>query len=273
MKRILTVQDLSCLGKCSLTVALPILSAMGVETSVLPTAVLSTHTAFSGPVVHDLSESHGAIVDHWQKIGAEFDGVYTGYMGSGQQVDTALMLAQRFAPGMLFVDPAMADHGKCYSGIDSRCIDKMKTLCAMADVIVPNLTEACLLTDTPYPQSYDAEAIKALLQKLTDRGCKVAMITGVCLEEGTVGVMGLDRTTGEYVFYSRQQLPESYHGTGDAFSAVCAGALLQGKTLQEAATLAAEFTAQCICATKEEKRDKRFGICFEKAIPWLIRKL
>ncbi len=273
MKRILTVQDLSCLGKCSLTVALPILSAMGVETSVLPTAVLSTHTAFSGPVVHDLSESHGAIVDHWQKIGAEFDGVYTGYMGSGQQVDTALMLAQRFAPGMLFVDPAMADHGKCYSGIDSRCIDKMKTLCAMADVIVPNLTEACLLTDTPYKETYDEDDIKALLQKLTAQGCKTAIVTGVCLEAGAVGIMGLDSATGEYVSYSRPQLPENYHGTGDAFSAVCAGALLRGKTLQEAAALAAEFTAECIRVSMEENRDKRFGICFEKAIPWLLRQL
>lgn len=273
MKRILTVQDISCVGKCSLTVALPVLSAMGVETAVLPTSVLSTHTAFPAPVVQDLTGLLVPMADHWQRIGAKFDGVYTGYLGSEQQVDAVLQMVRRFAPQMLFVDPVMGDNGRLYSGLDSAYIQKMRALCAKADVLVPNMTEACFLTDTPYREDGGEAFIGQLLEKLTAMSCGIVLITGVSFEPGKTGVMGCNGATGDRFYYGQDKLPESYHGTGDVFSSVCAGALLLEKPWQAAVKLAADFTAECIRVTMEETRDKRFGVCFEKALPGLIKGL
>lgn len=271
MKRILTVQDISCLGKCSLTVALPILSALGVETAVLPTAVLSTHTAFPNPAICDLTSQIPSIVEHWQTIGAEFDGIYSGYLGSSEQVDGVLELAQRFAPGMLFVDPVMGDNGKLYSGFDAAFVEKMKTLCAKAQVIVPNITEACLLTDTPYCSQPDEAFVEQLLAKLSSLCPGTVLLTGAAGKPGTTGAVGRE-PEGNTFSYFQEKLPQNFHGTGDAFSAVCAGMLLQGKSLAQTLPLAAEFTARCIQFTMEENRDKRYGLCFEKALPYLCEK-
>ena len=271
MKRILTVQDISCLGKCSLTVALPVLSALGVETAVLPTAVLSTHTAFPGPAICDLTLQIAPIMEHWQTIGAEFDGIYSGYLGSPEQVDAVLELDRRFTPGMLFVDPVMGDGGKLYSGFDAAFVEKMKTLCAKARVIVPNITEACLLTDTPYCEDPDEAFTERLLEKLSRLCSGTVLITGAG-KPGTTGAVGRD-PEGNTFSYFREKLPQNFHGTGDAFSAICAGMLLQGKTLPETLSVAAEFTARCIQCTMEESRDKRYGLCFEKALPSLFGDL
>lgn len=269
MKRLLTVQDLSCLGKCSLTVALPILSAMGVETAVLPTAVLSTHTAFPSPYARDMTPDILPVADHWQQIGAEFDGMYIGYLSSGRQVASVLELVKRFPVDMLLVDPVMGDNGKLYDRIDADHVQQLKALCAAADMIVPNLTEACALTDTPYRGSGDEAWLKDLLIKLTALGCGAALITGVPMADDTIGVAGYSRTSDRFFLCRQKRLPESYHGTGDAFAAVCAGAVCKGAELQTAAQLAADFTARCIRQTMEENRDKRYGLCFEKALPEL----
>lgn len=269
MKRILTVQDLSCLGKCSLTVALPVISAMGVEAAVLPTAVLSTHTAFPSPAVTDLTLPMAAICDHWQQIGATFDGICTGYLGSPEQADQVLKLTKQLDCGLLVVDPVMGDQGKLYSRITPDFSAKMRQLCSKADLVLPNLTEACFLTDTPYPETYDPDFVGMLLRKLTNLGAEIAIITGISFEEGTTGAMGYEKATGERYHYRHEKLPSSYHGTGDIFCAVCTGALVRGQTWQEALRLAADFTLRTIRLTMDADRDKRFGVCFEKALPAL----
>lgn len=265
MRRILTVQDISCLGKCSMTVALPILSAMGLETAVLPTAILSTHTAFPSPVIRDLSEQFLPTADHWASVGAEFDSIYVGYLGKPELVDRVLELADRFAPELLLVDPVMGDYGKLYSGFRMDYVDKMRQLCAAAHVILPNLTEACLLADVPYEERPD---VKSLLKKLEAVGCRCVLLTGVADTPEETGVVGL--WEGDFFRCSCPRLPYSYHGTGDIFASVCAGGMTLGAPVDRVLTLATEYTARCMEATAEQKRDSRFGVCFEKELPMLI---
>lgn len=275
MKRILTVQDISCVGKCSLTVALPVLAAMGLETAVLPTAVLSTHTGFPNPSFRDLTDGIAQISAHWQQVGVSFDGVCTGYLGSREQVAQILALAEQFCGdgSMLFVDPVMGDNGKLYAGIDAGLPENMAQLCARADVIMPNITEACFLTQTPYRETCDEAYIHTLLERLAALGCKVALITGVSFSAGTTGVAGYEKTGKTFFRYTQEKLPQSYHGTGDIFSSVCAGAMLLGRDWRDAIRLAADYTAECIRQTGLQDRDKRYGVCFEKAIGYLLKKL
>ncbi len=271
MKRILTVQDLSCVGKCSLTIALPVLSAMGVETSVMPTGVLSTHTAFAAPVVCDLTDKLGEIALHWEKQGITFDGIYSGYLATPEQADVVISLSEKF-PGSLIVDPVMGDNGKLYSRIHEDFLEKMRLLCKRADVILPNITEACYLAGVPYQEKYDRSFVELLLKKLAAMGSKCVLITGISFAEERVGIMGLNAPDGNCFFYEREKLGGSYHGTGDAFASAFAGGLIVGKPWEKAATLAADFAAICVEETIKENRDKRFGILFERALPWLVEK-
>ena len=192
MKRIVTVQDISCVGKCSLTVALPIISAMGVEAAILPTAVLSTHTMFSRFTCADLTDQIRPITEHWAEEGLDFAAIYTGYLGSFEQIDLMKEMFRRFKreDNILFVDPAMADNGKLYPAFDEAFARHMATLCAEADIIVPNTTESCFMTGTEYKSEYDEAYVKALLAKLAALGAKVCILTGVGFEEGKTGVMG-----------------------------------------------------------------------------------
>ena len=180
MKRIMTIQDISCVGKCSLTVALPIISAMGVETAVIPTAVLSAHTVFRNFTYKDMSDQIEPICDHWQAEGITFDGIYTGYLGSFEQIDMMARVFDAFktAENVILVDPVMADHGKLYPTFDEAFAAKMATLCAKADIIVPNITEACFMTGTEYREVYDETYVKELLLKLAALGAKVSILTG-----------------------------------------------------------------------------------------------
>jgi len=270
MKRLLTVQDISCVGKCSLTVALPVISAMGVEAAVLPTAVLSTHTAFPAPVFRDLTGDMLPMADHWKEMGITFDGIAVGYLGSEEQVDAVLAIQEKFE-SFLFVDPVMGDNGRLYSRIDETFAKKVAQLCAKADAVVPNLTEACYLTGTPYPEAYDKAFVRALLEKLTAMGCPLAAITGVSFTEDTVGFVGYDAKQDQFYSYAHKKLPGSYHGTGDIFTAVCAGAMVQGASWEQALKRAADFVLRCMEVTAEEDRDRRYGVCFEKALPELMR--
>ena len=273
MKRVLTVQDISCLGKCSLTIALPVLSVLGSETVILPTAVLSTHTMFKGFTCKDLSDQIEPIKQHWLKEGITFDAIYTGYLGSIAQIDQMKELFRAFRrEGMfVFVDPVMADNGRLYAAFDMAYAEKNKELCAEADIIVPNITEAALMTGMDYRETYDESYILALLSGLRELGAKLSVITGVSLEKGKIGAMGIDRETGETWCYQNRRIDASYHGTGDLFASTFVGELLRGKDWKNAMRIAADYTAHTIEVTLKNPKEPWYGVDFETTLPDLLK--
>lgn len=273
MKRIVTVQDISCLGKCSLTVALPVISAMGVEASVIPTAVLSTHTMFSRFTFRDLTDEIPAISDHWAEENFQFDAIYTGYLGSLRQLSLVEDLFSRFGRSgtLKIVDPVMADHGKLYAGFTPEFVKAMAKLCGKADIILPNMTEASFMLDVPYTETYDRAYIEEMLKKLAGLGSKCAVLTGVSFETGKVGFMGYDSRTGEFFEYYNERVPAAYHGTGDIFASVVTGGLARGLSLYKSLQIAADYTAQCIRVTLEDPRSVAYGVNFEEVIPSLVQ--
>lgn len=268
MKRVLSVQDLSCLGKCSLTVALPVLSAMGCRCSVLPTAVLSTHTGFPGPHVRPLTEDMMSTLQHWQTIGAEFDVISIGYLSDPAQAAAAEQLIDTF-PSFVILDPAMGDHGKLYSGITQEHVQAMGQLCRKARLLLPNLTEAALLTGLPYREIPDQGYLKELAEKLLSMGPEAVVITGASLSPGKTGFYLAARQENPFS-YQVPVIPKSFHGTGDLFSAVITGGLLTGLGTRDAAVLAAGFVEKCISSTREVTP---FGVDFEAQLPWLWQKM
>ncbi len=272
-KRILTIQDISCVGQCSLTVALPILSACGLETAILPSAVLSTHTAgFSGFTFRDLADDMPAILAHWKKENIQFEAVYTGYLGSLQQIDYVLDIysGTKTESARLIVDPAMADNGSLYSIFDMDYVNAMKRLCEKADYLLPNITEACFLTGMEYKTEYDRAYIDEMLGKLVALGTKNVVLTGVSYKEGTTGVVVYEN--GVYNYYEHPFLPNSCHGTGDIYASAFVGALMRGKSSFEAAKIAAEYVLECIRITAELP-NHWYGAAFEPALPKLISML
>lgn len=276
MKRILTIQDISCVGKCSLTVALPIISAFGVETSVLPTAVLSTHTAFKGFTFRDLTDDLENIASHWENQKINFDSIYTGYLGSFKQLEIVSDIFKKFKTdkNIIIVDPVMGDNGKLYPGFDQKFALSMANLCANADIIVPNLTEASFMLNQPYvANGYDENYVKSTLKKLTDLGCKKAVLTGISFEKGKLGVYGYDSESDTFFNYFREHLPESFHGTGDVFASTLCGALSIDKTLNDALKIAVDYTVQSILETIKNKDHNWYGVDFETALPYLINRI
>lgn len=272
-KKILTIQDISCVGQCSLTVALPIISACGIETCVLPSAVLSTHTAgFKGYTFRDLTEDMPAINEHWKKEGIKFSAIYTGYLGSTQQISYVedIMKDAASEDCVKIVDPAMADNGNLYPGFDAEFVEAMKGLCGKADYIVPNITEACFLTDTEYKTEYDRDYIDELLEKLATLGCKNIIFTGVSYAPDKTGVVVYE--DGKYSYYEHNKLPNSCHGTGDIYASSFVGAYVRGKSAYEAAKIAADYTVECIKATAQED-NHWYGAKFEPVIVKLIEAL
>lgn len=271
--KVLTVQDISCVGQCSLTVALPIISACGVETCVLPSAVLSTHTGgFTGYTFRDLTEDMPAIKDHWVKEGIHFDAIYTGYLGSAKQIDyVADILSDTAAANCVkIVDPAMADNGKLYPGFDAAFVESMKSLCGKADYVLPNITEACFLTGVEYKTEYDRAYIDELLEKMTALGCRNIIFTGVSYRPDKTGVVVLEN--GVYSYYEHEKLSVSCHGTGDIYASAFTGALVRGKSACDAAKIAADYTLECIKATAEEE-NHWYGAKFEPVLMKLIQSL
>ena len=267
-KRILTIQDISCVGQCSLTVALPILSACGMETAILPSAVLSTHTAgFSGFTFRDLTDDMPDIQKHWQKEGIKFECIYTGYLGSTKQVGYVKdILATMGTDGAVrVVDPAFADGGKLYPIFDGVYVEAMKTLVPAADILVPNISEACFLTDVEYKEKYDAEYIESLCKKLCEMGCKTVVLTGVSYPDSTTGVAVYEN--GVLNYYEHVKKERSCHGTGDVYASAFTGALMNGKSVYDAAKIAADYTLICMEKTTPEHW---YGVQFECAIPELI---
>lgn len=273
MKRILTVQDISCLGKCSITIALPVISALGVECVILPTAVLSNHTLFKAFTVKDLSDQIVPITSQWQSEGVEFDAIYTGYLGTEEQIDMMKDLFKTFGSGddkLIFVDPVMADNGKLYPAFDMDYARKNTELCSCADIIVPNITEACIMTGMEYREEYDEAYVKELLSRVVNLGARISVLTGVSLSEGKTGVMGYDREKDEYCVYQNDKVDATFHGTGDLFSSTMIGEIMHGKDWKDAARIAADYTAHTIAVTMNDPKKPWYGVNFEETIPYLV---
>lgn len=277
LKRVAAIHDISGFGKCSLTVALPILSAAGIETSALPTAVLSTHTGgITGYTYLDTTSEMRPFMNHWKSLDIHFDAIYSGFLGSFEQLDIVGEFFDAFrAKGTLvLVDPVMADNGELYKIFTPAFVQGMKQLCKKADIIVPNLTEAALLLGEEYnPGPYTKEYIAATLKKLSAIGPRQVVLTGVFFDEKDLGAATYDAATGKTDFESVPKIPGYYHGTGDVFASALLGALLNGFSLNEAAGIAVRFTAGSIRRTYEEKTDIRFGVDFEHGFPELLKEL
>ena len=275
MKRIVTVQDISAVGKCSLTVALPIISACGVECAVMPTAVLSTHTQFTGFTFHDLTDEIAPITEHWKKEGLTFDAIYTGYLGSFRQIELVEEMFEKLGDEntLLVVDPAMADHGKLYYGFTEEFAARMAKLCGKADLILPNLTEACFMLGRPYDENYTQEDIRGMLKELCALGAKRAALTGVSYEKGKVGFEMYDAATDTFSSYFGEHLPVAFHGTGDIFASACVGAIARGKSIEEALKVAVDYTYMCVRVTMDDPDHRVYGVNFEEAIPYLVDRL
>lgn len=272
-KRILSIQDVSCVGQCSLTVALPILSAAGIETAILPGAILSNHTGgFKGWTFTDLTEDMPAILDRWERENITFDAVYTGYLGSARQIEYVQNIAKSrlVKGGKLIADPAMADNGRLYAGFDAAFVEEMKKLCFSADIILPNITEAALLTGSEYRETYDISYTDGLTEKLLKSGAKTIVFTGISYRPETTGVLVVE--DGKQSYYEHRRITGGFHGTGDVYASAFVGALENGFTALEAAKKAADFTLECIENTLDDK-SHWYGVKFETAIPSLIKAL
>ncbi len=274
MKRIVTIQDISCFGKCSLTVALPVISAMGIETAVIPTAVLSTHTGegFSGYTFRDLTSDIPGIAKHWKSIGVSFDSVYTGYLGSPEQVKIVSDLIGDFgSDGNVVIDPVMGDRGKLYAGFTGSFVEAMRTLCTRADYIIPNLTEASLLLGTPYKEVCTESEVKDILLRLADSGCRTPVLTGVNYDGKHQGAVAYDSEKGRFSSSFRRHIDRQVHGTGDIFASVFTGMVTLGKSLDEAVDTAVGFTSDCIEATIPHMDKYWYGSCFELCLDKLTK--
>ena len=276
-KRVAAIHDLSGFGKCSLTVALPILSAAGIETSALPTAILSTHTGgISGYTYHDLTEDMRPVMKHWKSLDIKFDAIYTGFLGSFEQLDIVKEFFDAFRQedNLILVDPVMGDNGELYTVFTREFAAGMRMLCQKADIIVPNLTEAALLLDEPFhPGPYTHAYIESLLRKLGALGPQKVVLTGVYFKEDELGAATYDRTTDTIDYVFTQKIPGYYHGTGDVFASALLSALLNDFSLIDAAAIAVHFTTDSFRRTYKAKTDYRFGVNFEQSFPDFLKEL
>lgn len=271
-KRILTIQDLSCMGQCSLSVALPILSACGHEAVILPSAVLSAHTEFEGFHCTDLTSNIPNITRHWDNQGIKFDAIYTGYLGSMEELNYVadIFATMRKAGAPAICDPAMGDNGELYTTFDMEYARAMAKLCAKADITLPNITEACFMTGLEYKETYDEAYIRTLLSALADIGISTVILTGVSYEEGTTGIVISDN--GKYSYYAHEKYGKRLPGTGDVFASVFVGAYMRGHSLYDAAKIAGDYVLKCIKLTSEDS-DHWYGVKFEPLLGELIAAL
>ena len=274
-KKVLTMQDISCLGQCSLTVALPIISACGVETCVLPSAVLSTHTGgFTGYTFRDLTEDIPKIMKHWESEGISFDAFYTGYLGSVLQIDYVKSIKKKLLTpdAKLIVDPAMADNGKLYVGFNMEFVDNMRSLCAQADIALPNITEAALLTKNEYIEGrHTREYIERLLDDMLKLGAGCIVLKGIADIDGKLGV-AVRKVDSNTEYYYTDKIDRMSHGTGDAYASAFVGSIMQGKSYIQAASIAADFVVESIKATLDDPKHT-YGVKFERALPLLTEAL
>ena len=272
-KKVLTIQDISCVGQCSLTVALPILSACGLETCILPSAVLSTHTAgFSGFTFRDLTDDMPEIQANWKKEKIKFEAIYTGYLGSVKQVGYVKDILNTMGTEtcVRIVDPAMADNGKLYSIFNDEYVEAMRGLCASADILIPNITEACFLSGMEYRETYDEEYVLELLEKLCQIGAKTVVLTGVGYAPNKTGVVVYEN--GVLNYYEHDKVSKGCHGTGDIYASAFTGALMNDKDIFESAKIAADYTVKCIVNTQGDT-EHWYGAKFETALRDLMDML
>ncbi len=262
--RVLAINDISCIGKCSLTATLPILSACGIECTVLPTAVLSTHTGgFTGYTFRDCTQDIPDILRHWKSLGITFDFICSGYLGSIEQIQMVANIKREFLSptGKFIVDPVMGDSGKLYDGFSAPHVKKMKELCTLADYILPNATEACYLSDTPYPlEKQNAQKVLEKLRAL----CPRPIVTGIA--DGKNILVAYTKKNGEICTYAHENVQGFFCGAGDVFASAFVGGLARGKSEEQAISLASDFVTACIRRSAQEVPDKRFGLPFEKEI-------
>ena len=271
MKRIISIQDISCLGKCSNTVALPIISACGVECTIIPTAILSTQSVIEGFTFNDFTDSILPVFNHWKKNSYKFDAVCTGYLGSIRQIEIIEKIFEELGDNTLkFVDPVMGDEGALYNGFSSDFAEEIKKLCSKADILTPNLTEAAALLGLEYKTDYDRVYINSIISELLKAGAKSAIITGVSFDN-KIGIIGYDGIKNESFEYFRDKINGKFHGTGDIFAACCLGKLMQGKSLKEAAAAAVDFTVHSIEETLADEERIKYGVNFENALPDLLQ--
>lgn len=275
--RVLAINDISCVGKCSLTVALPIISACGVTCDILPTALLSTHTGgFTGYTFRDLSEDIPAILAHWKSLGLKYDYIVSGYLGSIGQIDMVRSVKDDFLKegGTMIVDPVMGDNGKMYAHFDDKFVQEMKGLCRCADVIVPNLTEACLLADMDYGDVCAAENYREVLDKLK-KLCPRPSVTGCDVSDGkgTRSAVFYTDGNGTDKVYSTEKIGGPFHGAGDVYASALVGCLARGVREDDAVKLAADFTKNSIAQTKKDGTEARYGLNSESCMYAFLRAL
>ncbi len=275
-KKILVIQDMSCTGRCSITVALPLLSACGFETAVVPTSVLSTHTGGFVDYYHiDLTDDMDGILEHWKKLNMHFDGIYVGFLASKSQVDNTIRFIEQVKDEatIIFVDPAMADEGELYSLLPEGFPKEMKRLCAMSNVMVPNMSEAFMLLDMEYEEGpYEERKIEEMLKKLAKINETQVILTGVSFEDNRIGAASY-HTCGDFHFYACRYVDGMFYGAGDVFMSVLVGAIMNDLTIPRSIDISCEFVLDCIERTVMEAEDYRYGLNFEQGIPFLLRLL
>lgn len=288
MKRVLTVQDISCVGKCSLTAAIPVISAMGIEVCPLPTAILSNHTAFSSFSFLDLTDKIPEILNEWKKQGFHFDAIYTGYLGSIKQIDLVHKILDEFAQNdtLVVIDPCMADNGKLYIGFSQDFVNQMAKLCGRANVILPNMTEACFLVNQDYDIfTHTNESIIKVMAKLLSLGAEQVILKGVEFSKEKIGVAYCSQklfnnnfSTNEnnmedMKIYFHHRYDENFHGTGDVFASAVTGALVLKKDIKDAVKIACDFVQESIECTLLNPNYNWYGVDFESALRNLPQKL
>jgi len=277
LKRVAAIHDISCLGKCSLTVALPIISAAGVEVSVIPTAILSTPTGgFENFTYRDLTDDMLSVAEHWITTGARFDAVYSGFLGSFDQIEIVSQIIDKLREEgtLIIVDPVIGDNGRLYSVFDEKFPAEMKKLCSKADIIVPNLTEAILIVGDDYKEGpYSSEYIDDLLVRLSSLGPSRVVLTGICTDSSEIAVATYDANTGKKEYFFNEHVEGFFHGTGDVFASVLTAGLMRGLSVSQAASVAADFTVECIKRTHRSGTDYRLGINFEEGLCTLSEKI
>lgn len=276
-KKALAIHDISCVGRCSLTEALPVLSVAGIETAIMPTAVLSTHTGgFTGYTFRDLTDDMLPIAKHWQTLDLEFDALYTGYLGSFHQIEIVSEIFRMFRKkdNIFLIDPVMGDNGKLYTAFSSDFPKGMRKLCEQADILIPNITEATLMTDYPYKEGpYTEEYIIGLLKELAKIGPRHIVLTGVSFNKQELGAATYNTATGEVEYIMSEVIPGYYHGTGDLFGSAFLGALLNDFSLSEAVRITIDLVVASIKTTYNSTKDLRYGVNFEQNLPKYIKDL
>ena len=273
--RAVLINDMSCLGRCSLTAAMPIISACGIESVPLPTGIFSAHTAFEGFVKEDLTDDIGKISNHWKSLGERFDCIYSGYLASCKQAESVkrFLLDFKKSDTLYIADPVMGDNGVFYKGIDDSFISEMRFLCSLADIIVPNVTEACMLTGMEITENYDMSFIKELLISLRNLTAARIVVTGVDFDDGQIGCAVYDSLMGRANMFFTPKSEGRFPGTGDVFASALTAAVMNGKDFFDAVQIAMGFTCKCVETTLETDTDRKYGLCFESEIKNLIKSV